>query len=763
MNKAITDGLVFTPTAFESGLDVWSSGNGIPGSDTYDGAANAAYVPADADFSGCLELIKTDNTQMLRYMGQTPIVPGCYLQITARVKAISGNLPSVRIAGYALNGSDNHVSGLTEVGSSTTLTTYGDVYEITAIVGTGARGGVDMVWGTDAVSGHFGLDLTGSNGGVVRIDDIQIEDVTSFYADDKIGVVDVVDYGALGDGSTDDSDAFDAADAAANGRTILVPEGTYYLGSNTTIQSPIRFVGNVTCDDSVRLELSKSFDLPTYIDAFGDEELGFKKALQCMMNFSDHESLDMCGRRISVTEPIDVHAAVNNKTSYELRRVLRNGEFDVVGGTAWDPTVVSSAATYSVSNSLVLTNVTNIANIEPGSIITGTGVGREVYVTSVDVGAQTLVLSNALYDAAGTQIFTFTRHKYILDFNGFSKHSKMVIEDLDFRCNGEANGVILASNGIITHFKDCFFTRPAYKGITSPGRGCQGMLIDRCQFLSNEGSTNSQDRVSIAYNSNANDVKVRDNRCELLGMFGVMSGSGHQIAENHWFNGDNVNDGLRLPGVVLTMPNCKTLITGNYIDNGGIEWSNEHDAAPEFSNEFAFGSLTISNNIFYASNVASFYTFISVRPVGPDHYIQGLNVIGNTFKVLQGNIDRVDKVDTTFYDMNYAAMRNIQWEGNTYNGVNTSTANPVYVGHTQSTASTTWTIDSDERLPFEGYSRKCSSVVFEGDVTNSSNVKQVEYPSVVLRSGSNQDQVQLRFSTAVKGTVFAGIRCDNPV
>ncbi len=47
MNKAITDGVLLMPTAFEAGLDVWSSGDGTPGSDTYDGAANAAYVPAD--------------------------------------------------------------------------------------------------------------------------------------------------------------------------------------------------------------------------------------------------------------------------------------------------------------------------------------------------------------------------------------------------------------------------------------------------------------------------------------------------------------------------------------------------------------------------------------------------------------------------------------------------------------------------------------------------------------------------------------------
>jgi hypothetical protein len=212
MNKAITDGLVLTPPKFELGLGVWSSENGTAGSATYLSAANAALVAADADFGSCLELVKTASTQKLRYMGQTPIQPGMYLRITARVKAMSGNLPSVRIAGYAMNGSNAHVTGLTEVGTSIALTTYGSVVQ--AIVGTGAKGGVDMPWGTAPIYGFFGLDLTGTNGGVVRIDDIEIEDITEAFLRDMMDWVDVRDYGAKGDGSTNDRAAFVAADAA---------------------------------------------------------------------------------------------------------------------------------------------------------------------------------------------------------------------------------------------------------------------------------------------------------------------------------------------------------------------------------------------------------------------------------------------------------------------------------------------------------------------------------------------------------------------
>tara|TARA_B100000780_G_C21055733_1_gene424131 strand:+ start:726 stop:1127 length:402 start_codon:yes stop_codon:yes gene_type:complete len=86
MNKAITDGVLLMPPAFGNGLGVWSSGDGTARSDTYANAANVAFVPADQDSSGCLEIQKTTTTTRLRYMGGTPLLPGCYLRVSARIK-----------------------------------------------------------------------------------------------------------------------------------------------------------------------------------------------------------------------------------------------------------------------------------------------------------------------------------------------------------------------------------------------------------------------------------------------------------------------------------------------------------------------------------------------------------------------------------------------------------------------------------------------------------------------------------------------------
>lgn len=278
MNKVITDGLVLMPTAFADGLDVWSSGDGTPGSDTYDQSGNGAFVPADQDFAGCLEIVKTSSVTKLRYMGETSILPGCYLRITAKVKCLAGALPDVRIAGWAAAPGGSHLNGVVEVGPSVSLTSYGDVVEISAIVGTGARTGVDMTW-AGASFGHLGLDLTGPNGGIVRVDDLVIEDVSSVFLRDQVGIVDVRDYGALGDGVTDDSAAFEAADQDSDGREVLVSEGTYFLGGSVTFNNQVRFQGTVIQPPEFRLVFQKNFDYPTYVDAFVDEEIAFKKGV----------------------------------------------------------------------------------------------------------------------------------------------------------------------------------------------------------------------------------------------------------------------------------------------------------------------------------------------------------------------------------------------------------------------------------------------------------------------------------------------------
>ncbi|MEM1234033.1 MAG: glycosyl hydrolase family 28-related protein [Pseudomonadota bacterium] len=762
MNKAITDGVVFQPPSFAAGLDVWSTGNGTPGSATYDTASNAIFVPADQDFGASLELQKTATITKVRYTGETPILPGCYLQIKARVKCLSGNFPSVRIAAWAGGAGGANISGVVQTGPSKTLDTYGEVVEVSAIVGTGARGGVDMVWGPTALYGHFGLDLTGTNGGIVRVDDIEVTDVSGAFVGDRLGTVDVLDFGAIPDGTTDCAAAFEAADSAANGRDVYVPAGQYFLASDVTINSRARFEGTVTMPDDKQLLLVKNFGLPAYEDAFGDEVTGFKKAFQVLMGFSDHESLDMGGRRIRLTEPLDMQAAVVNRTTFATRRVIRNGQIQCDPSPDWADSVVSSSATYDPNDQFKLRNVTNAASIEVGSLVEGVGVGREVYVAEVNKAGKTVTLTQALYGAAGSQSYTFRRFKYALDFIGWDDLSQFQLDSVEIQCSNLCSAILLPKAGTIFHVKDCFITRPKDRGITSAGTGCQGMMIDRCNWYAGDAELNVEARTSIGFNSNANDVKVRDNRIVRFRHFAIIGGGGSSISGNHYFLGDGQTDGVRKGGIVFAHTNIKAFITGNYIDNNFIEWTNEYEADPNFANQFPFGGLTVTGNIFTVNDVAPWFNFIVVKPYGTGFTINGLSVIGNVFKSLNGTIDKVEAVDTSFADLNYNTMRNVTFEANVFDGVADDTFNPIRQTHDEASPQTDWFVEFAPRLPFGGRVRHVEAVVPVGAIRNGADAVNFDQPYVGLGQGPNGSQARLTWSEPVKGKVAIMARMDRP-
>ncbi|MGR3761891.1 right-handed parallel beta-helix repeat-containing protein [Roseobacteraceae bacterium NS-SX3] len=760
MNKAITAGVQLMPPAFAAGLDVWSSGDGTPGSDTYDGAANAAFVAADADFGGCLELQKTSATQKLRCMGQTPLEPGCYLRITARIKAVSGALPTVRIAGWAGNGGGGHLGGVAETAPGVTLTNYGQVAEVSAIVGSGRRGGVDMPWGASAAYGHFGIDLTGPDGGVVRIDDIEITDITSAFLRDMLSLVDVTDFGAVGDGLTDSTAAFEAADAAAAGRRILVPAGDFYLAGTVSLNHEAVFEGTVTMPADKMLLLTRNFDFNAYAAAFGDEELGFRKGFQALINNADHESFDLCGRSIAVTGPIGMQAAVPNKTSYATRRVIRNGQLSAQGGAAWDTEVVTSQATYDPGEARKLSNVANIANIPVGALVEGSGVGREIYVRSKDTGAGELTLSAPLYDAAGTQVFTFSGFKYLLDFAGFGALSKFGLTEVEIQCNAHCSALRLPPAGTVFSLDHCFISRPKDRGITSIGTGCQGILVDNCQFLSAEEPLDVPARTSIAINVNANDAKLRNNRATKFRHFAVLAGQNNTVTGNHFFQGDEVENGVRTAGLVLADNWCASTVSDNYIDNCFIEWTNEQDPAPDFTGGFSFSALSVSDNVFLSGDVAPWFSYIVVKPYGSGHFLNGVTVSGNKFRSINGSIDRAERVDTSFAGLDFDRSKAVFFEGNTFHNVTAQAANPLRVRHSQGSAASVWTVGSGGELPFQGVTRGADGVIALGALTASGGAVRHVVPYAELRQGSGNDAVQLHWPEPVQGEVQVTLRMD---
>ena len=763
MNIAITNGLLLMPPAFRAGLGAWSRTTGQPGTPTWTNMDNAALVPADQDFGPCLEIMKQQTTTSVRFAGETPMIPGVYLRISARVKAVAGALCSVRIAGWPGDGARKLVPGLVGTGKTVPLTTYGEVVEVSAIVGVGARSGVDMSWGTQPVYGHFGLDLVGANGGAVRIESVKIEDITAAFIPSLIDWVDVRDFGAVGDNATNDRAAFLAADAAANGGSVVVPEGRFVISGDLAINSPIRFKGTIRTPANTRVVLMQNFNFPDYADAFGSETLGLQKAIQALFGFTDHVTLDLCGRRVDLDAPLEIGKIAPSLNGFSNRRTIANGAILPVDGPAWETGRWSSSGTYDPNQPMKLSKVANVAAIEIGSRVIGSGVGREVYVNAKDVAAGTLTLSQALYGGAGTRNYSFERYRYIFDFAGVDEVARFNFLDIAFTCEGIASGIMLPAKGETFSIRDCYFKNPKDRGITSIGRACQGLFVDRCDFISNESDTPAHLRKTIALNVNANDVKIRDNRFVRFAHFMVAHGGGHIISGNHWFQGDGSGEGLRNAGLVMTLANVQTTINGNYIDNASIEWTNEHSAKPNFTGgEYSFGGLTMNGNTCLCSETKPWFSWITIKPYGTGHYVHGLSVIGNVFKALYGDVDRIERVDTSIADLDYNSMRNIQFEGNLFNGIRNYVSNPLMIQHDQNTAAASWVLPEIEGLPFKGWAKSVQSIIAESALIASDGSRVEALPWVQPQFGTNKRQLRLNWVRPTRGSVCVYARMDRP-
>ncbi|MBB5514343.1 hypothetical protein FHS89_000341 [Rubricella aquisinus] len=764
MNKAITEGLALMPPAFNDGLTVWSSGDGRPGDPTYDGDPRATQITSDTNFGQCLELEKLDVTQKLRFTGQTPILPGCYLKISARVKVTGGARPSVRIGAFAAGGSGVEITGLDVTGDAVFLENYNQVYEVSALVGTGNRAGVDLVWGMTPAYGHFGVDLIGDTGGFVRIESIRIEDATNIFHRDLMDWIDVRDYGALGDGVTDDTDALAAADNAAvsSGKRLLVSEGTYLVNSTLTIDAEVRFQGRISTASTGLIALTNNYCFAAYKDAFEDEQIALERALEALYNFTDHDSLDLNGRRIKLTRPIDVAAVVKNRTHFANRRVIRNGQIEAANSSDFNSGVVTTTATFNDANPTRLSGIANIAAIEVGSHVSGAGVGREVYVISKDEAAGTVTLGQPLFGAQPSQSYTFTRFRYLLDFSGFETMSRQVLSEIEFLCVHNASAVMLGYNGIAWHIHDCWFVRPKDRGITSFNRGCNGITIETNEFLSTDFLSNVGDRTSIAFNTNSNDMKVRNNRAVQFKHFAVMAGGGHIITGNHWWQGDAVVlNAERSAGIVLTQPNTKTTLTGNYCDNAWIELSNEHDATPDVG--LPFGAVSIVGNIFTASDIAPGFTYIRLVPHGSILTMDGISVVGNSFKTIGNDtILRVDSIDTTYGTINHAAARDVMFIGNTYESVAIRTESPGRVRFFQNSPSSTWTIYSGARLPFDGPVQSAEGLMMMEPVRNAAGNIVYAQPYITVNQEGGA-AVTLHWPEPVTGYITMRLRSDQPI
>jgi len=170
-----------SPPAFTEGLEDWSRGLGTPDEPTYEGSASARIARADAAFGDCLELIKSEPVQRLRYRGEVPIRHGRFFAVTARLRLVRGPAPVARIGTLAGGLGGMALSGRATGGALCPLPDPPGVLALRATIGPHAAIGVDIVWDAAVLYAHVGVDLVGPTGSVVRIESIRVADVSNRF------------------------------------------------------------------------------------------------------------------------------------------------------------------------------------------------------------------------------------------------------------------------------------------------------------------------------------------------------------------------------------------------------------------------------------------------------------------------------------------------------------------------------------------------------------------------------------------------------
>ncbi len=170
----VLDGTLLMPPLFAQGLDRWSPEDGDPAGPSL-ADDRRALIAGDEALGPCLELRLACALTRVLWMGETPLLPGGVVRLWLRARTVAGPAPVVRIAGRPGGAGGRALEGRREAGNDVPLDPR-KVRRVSATAGQGyARAGLDMAWGSDALFGHFGFDVLGERGTVLRIDRLRIE------------------------------------------------------------------------------------------------------------------------------------------------------------------------------------------------------------------------------------------------------------------------------------------------------------------------------------------------------------------------------------------------------------------------------------------------------------------------------------------------------------------------------------------------------------------------------------------------------------
>lgn len=356
---------------------------------------------------------------------------------------------------------------------------------------------------------------------------------------DNVSIVNVKDFGAVGDGATNDTQAF--IDALATGKTIYVPTGTYYIASELLINiSGFTLFGDGVGKTKIRGTGSSdflNFNAATYMHVHDLNIENFTNAIELSNNSAwglfENIRIANCTRGIyahGVYFPTPVNDVIQmrfnditlNDCSYGIH-LYCIGDFWFNGCFVQSSSMGTGILIDAGVSAVYMTNCNFAGNNVAGQIAALTMPGS--YDGQRPVEPHNIFVEGSLFDSSNyTMIIKDAFDVHFMDcwFAG-SQHSGVQIESDNVKsitfigCRIHSNaqhGVWMITNGSLTTNYITISNCDIYQNTL------RGADINKCRFVNVNGSNFHDNTVgSINVDSDCFDITVSGNQLADLTQF----------------------------------------------------------------------------------------------------------------------------------------------------------------------------------------------------------------------------------------------------
>ena len=170
----------------------------------------------------------------------------------------------------------------------------------------------------------------------------------------------------------------------------------------------------------------------------------------------------------------------------------------------------------------------------------------------------------------------------------------------------------------------------------------------------------------------------------------------------------------------------------------------------------------MTGNHFTSSDSVAWFRWISIKPYGTGHFLNGVTIIGNVFKAFDGpELQRVEAVDDSIAPLLPEKFRNVTIDSNTFNGVADTFMNPVTLQVERTSLSSGWRTGIGAFLPFESKARFGTAIVPNTPIRNGPNQIIYSQPYFTGETGPTGKSFDIDWGQGVTGKVRATVRCDD--